>query len=90
MKRPFNIHCKTLEDLKFDTISVLDSKFQLNCTKLSKTEHKRNAVTMQLQVRIYFLDGKMIKLKSGNNTSGIGMYVQYVSTIHLYSPSITA
>lgn len=32
----------------------------------------------------------MIKLKSGNNTSGIGMYVQYVSTIHLYSPSITA
>lgn len=45
---------------------------------------------MQLQVRIYFLDGKMIKLKSGNNTSGIGMYVQHVSTIHLYSPSITA
>lgn len=43
---------------------------------------------MQLQVRIYFLDGKMIKLKSGNNTSGIGMYVQYVSTIHLYSPSV--
>lgn len=88
MKRPFNIHCKTLEDQKFDTISVLDSKFQLNCTKLSKTEHKRNAVTST--VRIYFLDGKMIKLKSGNNTSGIGMYVQYVSTIHLYSPSITA
>lgn len=45
MKRPFNIHCKTLEDQKFDTISVLDYKFQLNCTKLSKTEHKRNAVT---------------------------------------------
>lgn len=86
MKRPFNIHCKNSEDQKFDTISVLDSKFQLNCTKLSKTEHKRNAVTS----KNLFLDGKMIKLKSGNNTSGIGMYVQYVSTIHLYSPSITA
>lgn len=86
MKRPFNIHCKTLEDQKFDTISVLDSKFQLNCTNYQKLNTKE----MQLQVRIYFLDGKMIKLKSGNNTSGIGMYVQYVSTIHLYSPSITA
>lgn len=86
MKWPFNIHCKTLEDQKFDTISVLDSKFQLNCTNYQKLNTKE----MQLQVRIYFLDGKMIKLKSGNNTSGIGMYVQYVSTIHLYSPSITA
>lgn len=86
MKRPFNIHCKNSEDQKFDTISVLDSKFQLNCTNYQKLNTKE----MQLQVRIYFLDGKMIKLKSGNNTSGIGMYVQYVSTIHLYSPSITA
>lgn len=83
MKRPFNIHCKTLEDQKFDTISVLDSNW------IAQNYQKLNTKEMQLQVRIYFLDGKMIKLKSGNNTSGIGMYVQYVSTIHLYSPSIT-
>lgn len=76
MKQPFNIHYKNSKDQKCDTISVLVSKFQLNCTKLSKTEHKRNA-----ELRIYFLDGKMIKLKSGNNTSGTGMYVQYISTV---------